>query len=233
MMRILIIEDDPALCEALKVSLEQAGYSVDLCTDGADAPFYLMQKNADLILLDRMLPGIDGLTLLGLLRQNQIQTPVILATAMDQVGDRIEGLDCGADDYLVKPYDMEELLARIRALTRRSPVLRRTAELTYLDLALKPEEYTVTCGSTSLTLSKKEAALFEYFLRNPEKTLPRELLLAHVWGADCMVEDGNLDNYIHFLRKRLKTLGSRAALKTVHGVGYRLEQSLPPSPKTK
>lgn len=222
-MRILIIEDDPALCEALKAQLIQAGYSVDLCASGTDAPFYLMQKNADLILLDRMLPGIDGLTLLRLIRQNNIQTPVILATAMDQIDDRIEGLDCGADDYLVKPYDIKELLARIRALTRRPQQLTETGVLSYLDLTLRTEEYTISCGGKTLTLSKKEAALFEYFLKNPKKTLSRELLLAHVWGADCMVEDGNLDNYIHFLRKRLKTLGSRTALKTVHGVGYRME----------
>lgn len=232
-MRILIIEDDADLCEALRVQLEQAGYSVDLCTSGADAPFYLMQKNADLILLDRMLPGIDGLTLLRLLRQNHIQIPVILATAMDQIDDRIEGLDCGADDYLVKPYDIKELLARIRALTRRPPQLAATPELTYLDLSLLPEEYTVCCRGKSLTLSKKEAALFEYFLKNPEKTLSRELLLAHVWGADCTVEDGNLDNYIHFLRKRLKTLGSSVSLKTVHGVGYRMEQLCSRSRKEK
>ncbi len=232
-MRILIIEDDPALCEALKTQLEQAGYSVDLCENGTDAPFYLLQKNADLILLDRMLPGIDGLTLLRLIRQNHIQTPVILATAMDQIDHRIEGLDCGADDYLVKPYDIKELLARIRALTRRPPVLRETSALTYLDLSLRTEDHTIACNGRSLNLSKKEAALFEYFLQNPEKTLSRELLLAHVWGADCMVEDGNLDNYIHFLRKRLRTLKSSAALKTIHGVGYRMEPSAPPSSQDK
>lgn len=224
-MRILIIEDDPALCDALCARLTDAGYDVDLCTDGADAPYYMMQKNADLILLDRMLPGIDGLTLLKMIRQNRIQTPVILATAMDQIKDRIEGLDCGADDYIVKPYDVNELLARIRALTRRPPQLSDTGKLTFLDLSLDLEQYTISCGGTKLTLSKKEAALFEYFLKNPEKTLSRELLLSHVWGADCTVEDGNLDNYIHFLRKRLKTLKSNTVLKTVHGVGYRLEHN--------
>ncbi|WP_075721034.1 response regulator transcription factor [Roseburia sp. 499] len=222
-MRILIIEDDPALCDALKSQLENAGYDVDLCSSGTDAPFYIMQKNADLILLDRMLPGIDGLTILKMMRQNQIHTPVILATAMDQIEDRIEGLDCGADDYIVKPYDVKELMARIRALTRRPMQMTSTTTLTYLDLSLDCEQYTINCGETELTLSKKEAALFEYFLKNPEKTLSRELLLSHVWGADCTVEDGNLDNYIHFARKRLKTLKSNAVLKTVHGVGYRLE----------
>ncbi len=222
-MRILIIEDDPALCEALMAQLAQAGYDVDLCGSGADAPFYVMQKNVDLILLDRMLPGLDGLTILKMIRRSGIQTPVILATAMDQIDDRIEGLDCGADDYLVKPYDIKELLARIRALTRRPPGLQETDVLSFLDLTLKTREHLIRCRDVELTLSRKETALFEYFLKNPRKTLSRELLLAHVWGADCMVEDGNLDNYIHFLRKRLKTLKSSAELKTVHGLGYRME----------
>lgn len=202
-MRILIIEDDLALCDALKSQLISAGYDVDLCTNGNDAPFYTMQNNADIILLDRMLPGMDGLTILKMLRQNHIQTPVILATAMDQIEDRIEGLDQGADDYIVKPYDLQELLARIRALTRRPAQITDTYTLTYFDLSMHTEEYTIACGNSELTLSKKEAALFEYFIKNAEKTLSRELLLTYVWGADCTVEDGNLDNYIHFLRKRL------------------------------
>lgn len=222
-MRILIIEDDLALCDALESQLMQAGYDVDLCTNGNDAPFYIKQGNADLILLDRMLPGMDGLTILKMLRQNHVQTPVILATAMDRINDRIEGLDWGADDYIVKPYDLQELMARIRALIRRPIRMTDTSALTYLDLSMNPEQHTISCGSIRLTLSKKEATLFEYFLKNAEKILSRELLLAYVWGADCSVEDGNLDNYIHFLRKRLKALGSHAALKTVHGVGYRLE----------
>lgn len=224
-MRILIIEDDLALCDALSLQLINAGYDVDLCTNGTDALFYIMQKNADLILLDRMLPGMDGLTILKLIRQNHIETPVIFATAMNQIEDRIKGLDDVADDYMVKPYDVKELMARIRALTRRPAKLTDTSSLTYLDLCLDVEQYTINCNDKKLTLSKKEASLFEYFLMHPEKTLSRKLLLSHVWGADCMVEDGNLDNYIHFLRKRLKTLNSHAILKTVHGVGYRLEHN--------
>ena len=224
-MRILIIEDDTALCDALISQLRAAGYTTDLCTNGTDALFYIMQKNADLILLDRMLPGMDGLTILKLIRQNHIQTPVILATAMNQIEDRIEGLDNGADDYIVKPYDVKELMARIRALTRRPMQITDTSTITYLDLSLCSDQYTISCQNNELTLSKKETALFEYFLKHPGQTLSRELLLSHVWGADCTVEDGNLDNYIHFLRKRLKTLNSQAILKTVHGVGYRLEHN--------
>ena len=222
-MRILIIEDDKRLCEALQVQLEAAGYDVDLCYNGMDAPFYAMQKHADLILLDRMLPGIDGLTVLKMLRQNQIQTPVILATAMSQIEDRIEGLDSGADDYIVKPYDIQELMARIRALTRRPAEICNTAKLSFGDLSLDLEQRLLTSGKEESTLSKKESHLLEYFLRHPEKTLSRELLLTHVWGADCAVEDGNLDNYIHFLRKRLRSLNSSVHITTVHGMGYRME----------
>lgn len=225
-MRILIIEDDLELCTALKVQLCQNGYDVDICTSGTDAHYYTMQNHADIILLDRMLPGIDGLSILQMLRKNNIQTPVILATAMDQIEDRIHGLDAGADDYMVKPYDIQELMARIRALTRRPSQLADTSILSYQDLSLDLLSYTVTCHDSTLTLSKKEFSLLEYFLRNPEKTLSREILLSHVWGADCTVEEGNLDNYIHFLRKRFKSLHSRVSLKTVHGVGYRLETSL-------
>lgn len=223
-MRILIIEDDKNLCEALQVQLEDAGYDVDLCHNGMDAPFYAMQRHADLILLDRMLPGIDGLTVLKMLRQNQIQTPVILATAMSQIEDRIEGLDSGADDYIVKPYDIQELMARIRALTRRPSVISDAAKLTFGDLSLDFEQRLVSTGKQEATLSKKESSLLEYFLRHPEKTLSRELLLTHVWGADCPVEDGNLDNYIHFLRKRLRSLNSTVRITTVHGMGYRMEE---------
>ncbi|MGN0484845.1 MAG: response regulator transcription factor [Lachnospiraceae bacterium] len=223
-MRILIIEDDEALCEALQVQLETAGYDVDLCHNGMDAPFYAMQQHADLILLDRMLPGIDGLTVLKMLRQNHIQTPIILATAMSQIEDRIEGLDSGADDYIVKPYDIQELMARIRALTRRPTAITDSETLSFFDLNLDARQRLVTCREKELTLSKKEASLLEYFLRNSEQTLSRELLLSHVWGADNTVEDGNLDNYIHFLRKRLKSLNSQTQIKTVHGIGYRIEK---------
>lgn len=151
-MRILIIEDDPALCDALKSQLLHNGYDVDICKNGNDALYYIMQENADLILLDRMLPGMDGLTILKMLRQNHIQTPVILATAMNQIGDRIEGLDCGADDYIVKPYDIHELMARIRALTRRPAQIYDNSILAYLDLSMNLKQHTITCGNTELTL---------------------------------------------------------------------------------
>lgn len=223
-MRILLVEDDAALCAALKIHLEKADYTVDICENGNDALFYALQNAYDVILLDRMLPELDGLTLLQTIRSKGIQTPVILATAMDAVSDRILGLDCGADDYLVKPFDVQELLARIRALVRRPASLVTHTEIHYKDLTLDIQKQELTCQK-AVSLSKKETALIEYFIRHYEQTLSRPLLLAYVWGPDSEIEEGNLDNYIYFLRKRLRTIKSCVVIKTVHGVGYRLEGS--------
>lgn len=224
-MRILIIEDDRELCEALTARLEKENYEADVCTDGRDAAFYVLDGSYDAVILDRMLPGMDGLSVLKLMRENHVQTPVILATAMERVHDRIDGLDGGADDYLVKPYDIGELLARLRALTRRPARIEDAAALSYADLTLSPDERTLSCSGQTLSLSKKEAMLLSCLMKHKEKTLPRGMLLTYIWGADFEVEEGNLDNYIHFLRKRLKTLKSRAVITTVHGVGYRMEQN--------
>ena len=224
-MRILLIEDDLDLCEAVRYHLVNEKYETDICHSGRDALYYTSRQVYDAIILDRMLPEIDGLTILQSMRRNGIQTPIILATAMNNISDRIDGLDSGADDYIVKPYDMMELMARVRALTRRPAALLSEHKLTFGDLALLKEKHEISCSSQLLTLSKREADLFEYFIKNAGQTLPRSLILTHIWGPDTEVEDGNLDNYIHFLRKRLKSLDSRVKIVTVHGVGYRMEDS--------
>ena len=175
------------------------------------------------MILDRMLPELDGLTLLNTIRKRGIQTPVILATAMDSLDDKIHGLDEGADDYITKPFAPEELLARIRALTRRPRQLQAPHQLIWKDLSFDPQKLELSCGKNTLSLSKKEAGLMEYFLKNPEQCLKRAVLLSYVWGADAEVEEGNLDNYIYFLRRRLRTLKTKAKITTVHGVGYKLE----------
>ncbi len=175
-MRILIIEDDEQLLEALKLQLEHNGFQTDCITDGADAVYYALHNIYDVIILDRMLPGMDGLTILKLLRENQIHTPVLLATAVDSISDRIEGLDCGADDYIVKPYDVGELLARIRALVRRPVSLGHTDQMTYGDLTFQPESHILRSGQTEIQLSRREALLMEYFLKNPGQTLTRQLI---------------------------------------------------------
>lgn len=223
-MRILIIEDDEQLLEALKLQLEHNGFQTDCITDGADAVYYALHNIYDVMILDRMLPGMDGLTILKLLRENQIHTPVLLATAVDSISDRIEGLDCGADDYIVKPYDVGELLARIRALVRRPVSLGHTDQMTYGDLTFQPESHILRSGQTEIQLSRREALLMEYFLKNPGQTLARQLIYTRVWGPDSEVEDGNLDTYVYYLRKHLRKLNSGVKIATVHGLGYRLEK---------
>ncbi len=222
-MHILIIEDDRELCDALRLQLNARNHTVDCCRTGSEALYRAMTDAYDLILLDRMLPEIDGLSILRSIRQNHITVPVIVTTALDTINDRIDGLDCGADDYLVKPYAIEELLARIRALSRRPQAFAEYQGLSYLDIKFDPARRLLTCGGGERQLSRREALLLEFFLRNPEKTLVREQIFSRVWGPDGAVEDGNLDTYIYFLRKHLRALGSRAAISTVHGLGYRME----------
>ncbi|MDE7246683.1 MAG: response regulator transcription factor [Lachnospiraceae bacterium] len=221
-MRILLAEDDEKLNETLVYGLTQAGFIVDACFDGEDALFYGEQNIYDVILLDRMLPCMQGTDVLSALRQKGVSTPVILITALGTLSDKVEGLDLGADDYLVKPFAQEELFARIRCVTRRPHRIVAEESFSLSDISWFPAENRLTGPLTSCTLSKREAALLETFLKSGNATLPRNHLLLKVWGPDSDVEDGNLDNYIHFLRRRLKTVGSVLTIKTVRGVGYAL-----------
>ena len=222
-MRILMVEDDKELCRAVAFQLEQEGYTVDMCHDGDDGLYFAKQQIYDLILLDRMLPKRSGVSLLEKIRGLGISTPVLMVTAMDTLGDKVSGLDAGADDYLAKPFAVPELLARIRALCRRPSGWKSNAVLTVGGLSLDVLERTLSDGGQLLSLSKREAQLFEVFFKNPGQVLPREVLLSAVWGPDAPVEDGNLDSYILFLRRRLKALGGALQIKTVRSVGYSLE----------
>lgn len=222
-MKVLMIEDDQELCQLVCLALQEAGYETDTCHTGSDGLFYAKSQVYDAIILDRMLPEIDGLTVLEALRRHKVLTPVILATALNSLSDRIHGLDAGADDYLVKPFAIEELLARIRAVTRRPGNLQTASDLTFSGLQLNPLNHQLSYSQTVVTLSKKEAALLSYFMKNPNQTLPRSMILSYVWGSTSDVEEGNLDNYVYFLRRRLKALMAPVKLTTVHGVGYRLE----------
>lgn len=223
-MRILLIEDDETLNETLKYHLEREGYDVDSCINGEDGLYLACQNTADLILLDRMLPGISGTELLKRLRAGGHSTPVLMLTALGTLEDRVEGLDLGADDYLVKPFAVEELMARIRSLSRRSahPSGMQDNALTYGDLRYLEQIGELTGPGGSCTLSKREGSLLEVFLRNPNQTLSRGQLLTKVWGFDSEVEDGNLDNYIFFLRRRLKSVSSAVTIGTIRGIGYRI-----------
>ena len=223
-MRILLVEDNEELCEAVAFQLKKEGYTVDICHDGDDGLHWAQQQAHDLILLDRMLPRLDGLQVLRSLRKQGIMTPVLMVTALDGVGDRVDGLDAGADDYLVKPFATEELLARIRAMGRRPRSWESGGTVRYGDAEFDPMKKLLHGPADSCSLSKRESDLFEFFFKNPAQTLPRLVLLSHVWGPDAEVEEGNLDNYIHFLRRRLKAVGSALQIKTVRGVGYRLEE---------
>lgn len=222
-MRILIIEDDKSLAETLRFQLEHNNFETDVCYDGEEGLHFIEQQSHDLILLDRMLPGLDGISVLKITREKNISTPIIFVTALGALNDKITGLDCGADDYLVKPFDFEELLARIRCILRRPSKWEGSKPLEYGDLSYDIEQKKLYCKDLSCSLSAREGDLLEFFLRNPKQTIPRLSILSKVWGPDAEVEDGNLDNYIYFLRRRLKSVKSSVELKTIRGVGYQLE----------
>ena len=207
----------------MKFRLEKENFTVDVCHDGADGLYYMQETMYDLVILDRMLPSMDGTKILKQARAAHIATPVIFLTALGELEDKITGLECGADDYMVKPFAFEELLARIRSIMRRPGKWGDLGLLKLGDISFDPECGRLCKDTKECTLSKRESALLEVFLRNPGQVLPRTLLLSRVWGMDSDVEDGNLDNYIHFLRRRLKTVGSTLILKTIRGTGYQLE----------
>lgn len=223
-MRLLLIEDDESLCLSLSYQLRQDGFAPETCHDGEEGLLWARQQGYDLILLDRMLPGMDGLTLLRQLRREGIHTPVIFLTALGQLSDKTGGLDAGADDYIVKPFAYDELLARIRCVLRRPAVLSGGDLLRYGDVTYDPGSLTLRRGAASTVLSKRLGDLLELFLRNPGQTLPRQTILLRVWGMETEVEDGNLDNYTYFLRRSLRKVGSTLRLTTVRGIGYRLEE---------
>jgi len=221
-MNILMIEDDKDLCETVSFSLRQEGFSVDVCHDGEEGLYYMEDGIHDLVILDRMLPHMDGITLLKEARKHGIRTPVIFLTALGELNDKLTGLNCGADDYMVKPFAFEELLARIHCLLRRPGTYDSSPVLKLEDITYDPATRRLSGNGTECTLSNREGNLLEIFLRNPGQTLPRTLLLNRVWGPDSDVEEGNLDNYIHFLRRRLKTVKSGLSVHTVRGVGYQI-----------
>lgn len=223
-MKILLIEDDETLCQTIPFQLRQEGFSVDVAGNGEEGLHFARERLHDLILLDRMLPGLDGMEVLHTLRRENIQTPVIFLTALGQLQDRTSGLNGGADDYIVKPFAFEELLARIRCVLRRPVILQISERLSFGDIQYEPHTLTLSRNGHTTVLSRRLGDLLELFLRNPGQVLPRDTILLRVWGMDADVEDGNLDNYTYFLRRSLRKVGSGVQLITVRGVGYRLEE---------
>lgn len=221
-MNILLIEDDRNLCGALSWQLQKEHFSVDCCYTGEEAELYLGENFYDLVLLDCMLPGTDGLSILRNMRARKDLTPVIILSALGEVENRVNGLNIGADDYLVKPFAFSELMARIGSLFRRKAAFEQPLPA-FGDLQLEPGKNCLHCGERSCSLSQTEADLMKLLLDAKGQVSTRNALLHRVWGMDTSIEYSNLDNYIYFLRKRLKTLGSTVRIRTLRGSGYYLE----------
>ena len=226
-MKILLVEDDAELCSVIQKALEKEKYIVDCVSDGETAMFYALNTEYayDLAIIDRMLPVIDGLTIIKVMRKKGIRIPVIIITAMDALDNRIEGLDGGADDYLVKPFHIRELSARVRALIRRPADLQLSGKLQYGDLTFDKESRKLSSDGKSIQLTARETELFSVLIESPEKLFNREQLVLKIWGTSSEVEAGNVDNYISFLRKRLRELNSFCKITTVYGAGYKLEKN--------
>ena len=222
-MRVLIVEGEVRLASSLQDLLELSGYTADISHDGESGLDNALSGIYDVILLDVMLPKLDGFAVLRRLRAEGSATPVLMLTARDQVSDKVTGLDCGADYYLTKPFEPQELLACIRALTRRQPELRDTDLLTYGDLTLDKNTFTLSCGQRSVHLSRKEYDMMELLIRNRDVILTKETLLLKIWGYESDAEDNNVEVYISFLRKKLEHLRSAVKIKTIRMVGYCLE----------
>lgn len=223
-MRILVVEDNHRLAKSLKTSLEEDGYAVDAVFDGEEGESYALSAPYDLILLDVMLPKKDGFSLCSDLRQQGINAPVLMLTARDAVDDRVDGLDSGADDYLVKPFSMNELRARLRALLRRHEP-NKTALLQVGELSMDPANHSVQRGNTPIKLTPREFAILEYLMRSPNRILTREMIEAHVWNFDFISGSNVVDVYIRRLRRKIDDPFEGKMLETVRGVGYRLVPS--------
>ena len=223
-MKILIVEDETRLADALVQIFTRNKMIADASYNGIDGLDNALSGIYDVIVLDIMLPGMNGIEVLRELRKEGIKTPVILLTAKDEVSDKVKGLDSGVDDYLTKPFATEELLARVRALGRRSASeLICSDTLTFSDVSLDLSTYTLSCGNNSVKLGLKEFTIMEMLLRGGSRVLTKENLLVKVWGYESDAEYNNVEVYISFLRKKLGYIRSSVSIKTLRGVGYSLE----------
>ncbi len=220
-MRILVIEDNRRLSAALKASLVDAGYAVDIASDGAEGEAFAEATPYDAIILDILLPVKDGLAVCRALRAHRVNTPILMLTARDTVEDRVRGLDSGADDYLVKPFALNELLARLRALLRRDAP-RKCGILEVGDLRLDPAAHLVERASQRIDLTARQFALLEYFMRHPNQLLTREMIESHLWSYDYEGTSNVVDVYVRRLRRQIDDPFATPLLETVRGVGYRL-----------
>lgn len=221
-MRILIVEDEIPLAEALNQIMTENKYTSDAVYDGAQGYDCAMSDIYDIIVLDVMLPKMNGFDIVHQMRKNKNKTPVILLTAKDEIADKVKGLDCGADDYLTKPFSADELLARIRALSRRQTDIVLN-EISFSDIILDLSTYTLKCGYKSVHLGLKEFEVMRMLMSNPKIVVTKESLILKIWGTESNAEDNNVEVYISFLRKKLFFLGSKVNIATVRKIGYYLE----------
>ncbi len=230
-MRILVVDDDRAVRDSLRRSLEFNGYEVFLATDGAEALASVGSVGPDAIVMDVMMPRLDGLEATRALRAAGNDVPILVLTARDAVADRVDGLDAGADDYLIKPFALDELLARLRSLLRRSAsqaaALDDEAPLVFADLTLDPVTRDVTRGARPVSLTRTEYALLELFLERPKRVLERQFILEEVWGFDFPTTANSLEVYVGYVRRKLEAEGESRLIHTVRGVGYVLRETPP------
>lgn len=225
-MRILLVEDEKPLSAAIRKMLEQENFVVDPVYTGTDGLEYILSGIYDAVILDVMLPGMDGFDILQTIREKRITTPILMLTARSGLEDRVSGLNLGADYYLPKPFDFKELIACLNVITRRSPAPQKL-ELSFGDVSLNKESGMLLCSATgqSVKLGTKEYQLMELFLRNPRQILPRDTILERVWGFDSEAEYNNLSVYLTFLRRKLNFIGSGIEIKAQRGRGYMLEET--------
>jgi two-component system, OmpR family, response regulator MprA len=223
---LLVVDDDPALARTLRVALGIEGYDVECAVDGAEALQRLGAARFDAVVLDVSMPRLDGLAVCRRMRERRDRTPVLMLTARDAVDDRVSGLDAGADDYLVKPFALDELNARVRALLRRAAGGdddgAGAGRLAYLDLELDLADYRARRGDRPLELTRTEQRLLELLLRNPDQVLPRDMIYERVWGHDISATSNSLDVYVGYLRRKTEEGGEPRLIHTVRGVGFRL-----------
>ena len=224
-MRILIIEDEYNLADAIASKLKREKYLVDIDTDGEEGLFSGLTNTYDLIILDVMLPKIDGFTILKELRQNGVSAKILMLTAKYKIEDKLIGFREGADDYLTKPFHMDELVARVNIQLRKSNCFRNKDILEYDDLVLNIAKLNLSCIKTndSVDIIGKEFQLLELFLSNPNQVISREQIYNKIWGFDNESESNNLEAYLSFIRKKLKLIGSRVQIKAIRGIGYKIE----------
>lgn len=221
-MKVLIVEDERSLADALEHIIKHAGYSADAVYTGDDALAYALGASYDVIVLDVMLPGMDGFEIVRRLRAGHNAVPVLILTARDELHDKVTGLDCGADDYMTKPFAPEELLARVRALGRRQGEVQLET-LTFADVTLHLSTNDLICGARSVHLCYKEFEVLRLLMSSPGVIIPKDTLISRVWGDESSAEDNNVEAYISFLRKKLSFLGAHAVITVRRKVGYLLE----------